>query len=141
MKNLIKRHQELILFVVFGILTTLVNWVSYAAMVAVNININISNILAWVIAVIFAYVVNKFFVFKNKDKEFKKIFKDFLLFVSFRLFAGLIEILGLPFLIHIGLNQYIFGVEGFFAKVIVSFVSFVANYVGGKLIWNNKNKE
>lgn len=135
MKNFIKKYQEIISFAFFGVLTTLVNWISYAALTFIGLNINLSNVLAWVIAVIFAFVVNKLFVFKDKSKDIKTLIKSFLAFILFRLFAGIIEIVGLPLLLLLNFNFALFGIEGFLAKIIISAISFVLNYLGGKLIW------
>ena len=137
MTRLIKKffQNETLSYLFFGCATTAVNWISYTFSVSfLWIGVTPSNIAAWCISVAFAYITNKLFVFKSKDKNATSIFKELVLFVSSRLLSGAIEILGVPFLIGIGLNQSILNVEGMLAKVSVSVIVVVANYVFSKLI-------
>ena len=84
-------NKEIILYVIFGVLTTIVNLIAYYLFSnIININYLISNAIAWIISVVFAYITNKFFVFNssyiNKDviiEEFIKFMKiDFWLIRS-----------------------------------------------------------
>ena len=137
MTRLIKKffQNETLSYLFFGCATTAVNWISYTFSVSfLRIGVTPSNIAAWSISVAFAYITNKLFVFKSKDKNATSIFKELVLFVSSRLLSGAIEILGVPFLIGIGLKQSILNVEGMLAKVSVSVIVVVANYVFSKLI-------
>lgn len=89
-----KKHKETILYLFFGTLTTFVNIISYLFFTrVVSLNFIIANILAWILAVLFAYFTNKFFVFESKVIEIAFLFKEFLSFVSFRLFSGITEML------------------------------------------------
>ncbi|WP_236875500.1 GtrA family protein [Clostridioides difficile] len=84
-----KKHKETILYLFFGAFTTLVNIVSYLFFTRVILfNFMVANALAWILAVLFAYVTNKFFVFESKRIEIEFLFKEFLSFVSFRLLSG-----------------------------------------------------
>ena len=137
MKRIIKSffENETLSYLFFGCATTAVNWLSYTFFVSlVRIGITWSNVVAWCISVAFAYVTNKLFVFKSKDTKVISIFKEVALFVSSRLLSGAIEILGVPFLIGIGLNQSILGIEGMLAKVSISVIVVIANYIFSKLI-------
>ena len=65
-------NKKIILYVIFGVLTTIVNLIAYYLFSnIININYLISNAIAWIISVVFAYITNKFFVFNssyiNKD--------------------------------------------------------------------------
>ena len=61
-------NKEIILYVIFGVLTTIVNLIAYYLFSnIININYLISNAIAWIISVVFAYITNKFFVFNNSD--------------------------------------------------------------------------
>jgi len=137
MKRIIKSffENETLSYLFFGCATTAVNWLSYTFFVSlVRIGITWSNVAAWCISVAFAYVTNKLFVFKSKDTKVISIFKEVALFVSSRLLSGAVEILGVPFLIGIGLNQSILGIEGMLAKVSISVIVVIANYIFSKLI-------
>ncbi|MGN0458703.1 MAG: GtrA family protein [Eubacterium sp.] len=140
-KNLITKYRELITYVIAGGLTTLVNWVVYTLLVHfAKTGIGVSNAVAWVVSVIFAYVINKLWVFESKSTAPKIIFKEFFSFVGSRALTGAMEIFGVPFLVSIGLNQRIFNIEGALSKVIVSVVVIILNYVFSKLIVFKKEK-
>lgn len=147
-KQLIIKYRELITYVIAGGLTTLVNWLTYTAMVKLTTlgdsltGITISNAIAWIVGVIFAFVINKLWVFESKSKKAKVVIFEFISFTAARGVTGLIEIFGLPALIKIGLSQTIFGIEGMLAKVLVSVIVVILNYVFSKLIvFRKKNEE
>lgn len=142
-------NKETILYIVFGILTTLVNFVVYILCnhALKNIDIEnyktlnfifigksylISNTIAWIIAVIFAFVTNKFFVFESKDTQIKLLVKEFFIFIGARIFSLLIEQLGLYILIDILLQKE------FTSKIIISIIIVIINYFFSKLIVFNK---
>lgn len=135
-----KKYKEIILYLIFGVATTVVNWVCYAGLNIAGIDMNVSNIIAWFVAVIFAYITNKLFVFESKSLRLTIMFPELLKFFGARIVTGLVEIIGLPLLVYVGLNQTIFGVDGFVAKILISIIVIVLNYVFSKiLIFRNKS--
>ena len=81
-------NRETISYVVFGALTTVVNIVTYlTACTGLGIPNLISNAIAWVVSVLFAYVVNKLFVFQSKTGSWKAAAREFALFIAARLFS------------------------------------------------------
>lgn len=127
--------KEIISYLFFGVMTTVVNWIVYTALVKyLSVGITISNACAWIAAVIFAFLTNKVFVFESKSFKFKLLVKEFISFVAARGLTGIIEIFGTPLLVKIGLNQTILGVEGAVAKIIVSVVVIILNYIFSKLL-------
>lgn len=102
---------------------------------------NISNCIAWLVAVLFAFITNKVFVFESKNMEMRFVCRELIKFVGARLATGAIEILGLPLLYYIGMKQSLFGVEGFVAKIVVSVVVVLLNYVFSKLFIFRIKKE
>ncbi|MBQ7964696.1 MAG: GtrA family protein [Ruminococcus sp.] len=150
-KKLWDKFHEIIMYLIFGVLTTVVSWVSYAVFTTFiptisfwGITIDLtttSNVLSWICAVVFAYITNKIWVFESKSWKPSVAFKEFWLFVSSRLVTGVIEWVGLPLLIKIGFNQSILGIEGMLAKILVSVIVVILNYVLSKLfIFKNKEK-
>lgn len=141
--DLWKRYREIIMYLIMGVATTVVNWVVYAACVSVfhmdrllwgfDIDVLISNVIAWTLAVIFAYVTNKLFVFESYSWKLSFVIREFVLFVSARLATGVLEIFGVPFLVGLGLSQTIFGIEGMVSKILVSVIVVILNYVFSKL--------
>lgn len=77
---ILKKHRETILYLFFGAFTTLVNIVSYLFFTRVILfNFMVANALAWILAVLFAYVTNKFFVFESKRIEISSYLRNFCL--------------------------------------------------------------
>ena len=148
--DLFKKYREIIMYMIMGFATTAVNWVAYAACVSIfhidrlvwgfDIDVLISNVIAWTVAVIFAYVTNKLLVFESYSWKLSFVIKEFVLFISARLATGVLEILGVPFLVGLGLNQTILGIEGMVSKVLVSVIVVILNYVFSKLIIFKKEK-
>ena len=134
-KELWIKYKEVILYLFFGVATTVVNWIVYGALMSADtMSMTFANIMAWIAAVLFAFVTNKWFVFESKSMEKKKLLVEFGMFVGSRVVTGLIEIIGLPVLVYLGMNQRLFGIEGFLAKMVVSVVVIVLNYVFSRIL-------
>ncbi len=151
MKKIWNKYHEIIMYLIFGVATTVVSWVTYALFTKIipvfpffgiaDFNIIIANVLSWVCAVLFAYITNKIWVFDSKSWHMSVALKELGLFVTSRLATGVIEWVGLPLLIYVGINQTIFGVEGMVAKVLVSIIVVILNYVFSKLFVFKGNKQ
>ena len=87
MKNLIKKvlNRETISYLICGVLTTAVSmgvyWLGYDVL---KMDVLIANVFSWILAVSFAYVVNKIFVFQSKTKAFQEIVKEVIAFFGGR---------------------------------------------------------
>ena len=135
MINFLKKHKEIFLYIVFGIGTTVVNWVVYTLLVtACDLGVTASNAIAWVVAIVFAFITNKLFVFESKSWALAITLKEGLSFLASRIFSGLIEIAGPVLLIQIGLNQSVFGIKGAVSKAVTSIVVIILNYLLSKLL-------
>ena len=67
MKKFWNKYKEIITYIIFGVLTTLVSWGTYNVFVgAVKMPVWLGNALSWICAVTFAYVTNKLWVFDQK---------------------------------------------------------------------------
>ena len=98
-KEAIKKHEELIKYLIIGVLTTVINYIIFAILVKLaNIEMHVSNIIAWIVSVIFAYFTNKLFVFESKSFKLKVIGKEVLSFGAARIFS-------------LGLEEVIFGTK------------------------------
>ncbi|MEI3394160.1 MAG: GtrA family protein [Clostridia bacterium] len=96
-KELIKKilTKEVILYIVFGILTTIVNLGSFYVMNSIlQWNENISNFIAILLAVIFAYITNKDLVFHSEADSFKERIIEFCKFMLGRAFTMVVEFVG-----------------------------------------------
>ena len=127
--DVLKENKEILSYLIFGVLTTVVNYVSYfAATKLFGINYLVANIIAWFISVVFAYVTNKFWVFENKSVEIKDLVKEISLFVSARVMSGGIETLFLfVFVSLIGFDDGVI-------KIIASVFVVIFNYFFSKFI-------
>lgn len=125
----LRKYKEGILYLFFGVLSTIVNLGTYfIATRAFGINYLVSNVIAWFFAVIFAYVTNKFFVFEVKNVEIKFLIKEFLSFINCRIVSGVTEI------VLIYLMVEILCINDFIVKIITNIVVVVLNFIFSKLI-------
>ena len=140
-KNLFTKYKEIIMYLFFGIGTTAVNWMIYTIIVLLGqeTNITLANMIAWVGAVAFAYITNKLWVFESKSWNPKIVWKELGMFLGARIFSGIFEIGLFPVLVWLGMNQSIFGVEGMLAKVVISVLVIILNYIFSKLLVFKKN--
>ena len=145
------KHKKIILYLFFGVVTTIVSFVSYALFerlfcylpyTSSNLVFAIAaaNVLSWIVAVLFAFVTNKIFVFESKKNSFLGVMGEFASFVGARLLTGFIEWFGVPFLVFSGLHQASFGSEGLLAKIIVSIIVIILNYIFSKILVFRKSK-
>ena len=140
--NLLSKHREIIVYLIFGVLTTAVNLATFYAMESITeISYLINNAVAWVVGVIFAFVTNKIFVFQSKSWKPSVAIKEGIEFLGARLFSFGVEELGLWLLVDIiGLASFSKVIFGFaisgelIAKVILAIVVVILNYVFSKLI-------
>ncbi len=133
MKNFYLKYKEQILYLAFGVIVTLVNWIVYALLVAVaDIGITISNAVAWIAAVITAFITNKLFVFESTKNDKVSILKEASAFLMARISTGVFEVVAPSLLFLIGLDGMFFGIDGFYAKLIVSIIVVILNYILSK---------
>jgi len=129
-----KRQQEIISYLFFGGLTTLVNFVIYIFFIhLIGLGITAGNAIAWVVAVLFAFVTNKLWVFQSKSWMAKKVLREAGTFIGARITTGLLDMIGVPLLFYIGLRYPLFGIEGFTAKLIITVLVIILNYVLSKI--------
>lgn len=139
MKNFYLKYKEQILYLAFGVIVTLVNWVIYAVFVAViDVGITLSNAVAWFAAVITAFVTNKMYVFENKATGKLDLIKEAIMFLLSRISTGIFEIIAPTVLVFIGFDGMLFGIDAFYAKLIVSIIVVILNYIlSKKLVFKN----
>ena len=94
----------------------------------------ICTVTAWLVNVIVAFVTNKIWVFKSREKSPRVVAREFVAFFGSHFLTGILDWAGTPFLVMFGLNQSLIGIEGGLAKLIVSLLIMVFNYLIGKLL-------
>lgn len=141
-KALLKKYREIILYVIIGGCTTVVNWIVYTALVkAAGADLTAANAAAWFVSVIFAFFTNKLLVFESRGFEKKTVIKEAVSFLGARVVSGVIEIFVPELLFNAGLDSALFGIEGGIAKLSVSVAVIVLNYLFSKLFIFKKPKK
>ena len=124
-----KKHYDILAYLVFGVLTTAVNYVVYLPCYnLLGLSAALSNVIAWVAAVAFAYVTNKPFVFHSHDWSAKTVLPELTKFVGSRVASGALET-GIIFVTVDCLSW-----NGNVMKLVTSMLVVVLNYVASKLI-------
>ena len=126
---LIDKYWDLVSYLVFGVLTTVVNYIVYLPLLnLVHLPAAVCNILAWVVAVAFAYLTNKPFVFKSHDWSKETVIPELTKFVSCRLASGAMETV----IIFVAVD--LLGWNGNIWKLLTSVLVVILNYIFSKLI-------
>ncbi len=126
MKNIIQKNKEIIMYLVFGVLTTVVNIVVYYIFSnLLHMNYLFSNAMAWFLSVLFAYVTNRKYVFDSKNNQ---IIKEAISFFGSRLATGIIDMVLMWFLVNFNI------VNDVVAKVVVNVIVVILNYILSKLV-------
>lgn len=128
-KNLVQKHWDIISYLFFGGLTTVVNYIVYLPCYNLfALSAAVSNAIAWVVAVAFAYLTNKPFVFRSHDWSLKTVVPELAKFVTCRIGSGLLET-GILFLC-VDLLQW----NGNVWKLVTSVLVVILNYAASKLL-------
>ncbi len=135
LKDLFHKYYDVITYLVFGVLTTVVNYIIYLPCYnLLHLSASVSNMVAWVVAVAFAFLTNKPFVFRSHDWSAKVVFPELTKFIGCRVGSGLLET-GILFvavdLLHWNGNVW---------KLVTSVLVVILNYVGSKLLVFTKKK-
>lgn len=122
-----RKYKEIIMFGIFGILTTLINVISFYIF-HFYINYLLSNAIAWLISILFAYITNRMYVFNSTVSGLKNIIKEFNLFLISRLLSGVLD-MALMFIFIDFLHW-----DNFSSKVLVNIFVVITNYLFSKLL-------
>ncbi|HKL80529.1 MAG TPA: GtrA family protein [Mobilitalea sp.] len=128
-------NRETITYGIAGVLTTLINFISYEGLYRLGFSNLKANLLAWVIAVTFAYIVNKLNVFHSKSETVKDEALKVTKFYGARLVSLGVEQLGIYIFVEV------LGVYRWIIKGALSVIVIILNYVFSKLYIFNKKKE
>ena len=128
-KALVVKHWEVLSYLFFGVLTTVVNYVVFAlAVQLLPVSATVGNVIAWVVAVAFAYLTNKPFVFRSHDWSAKTVVPELGKFLSCRIGSGVMETVIILVAVDIlGGNKYLW-------KLLTNVLVVIVNYIGSKLL-------
>lgn len=124
-----KNLWEMFSYLFFGGLTFLVNFVTYFLFLKVfGVNYLISNLISWVISVLFAYITNKLWVFQARNKTYSETLKELFLFFAARIITLGLDMGSLSFCLEI------LKTNNFIAKFVSQFIVIISNYGFSKLV-------
>ena len=134
LRSLIHKYWDILTYLVFGVLTTVVNYAVYLPVYNFcGISAAVSNIIAWVVAVVFAFLTNKPFVFHSHDWSAKSVVPELTKFVSCRIASGVLETV----ILFLAVDCMAW--NGNLWKLLTQVLVIIINYVGSKLlVFRNK---
>lgn len=136
MKELVSKYRDIIPYAVFGVLTTLVNIVSYWFFAhPLKWATLPSNIGAWILSVLFAYVTNRKWVFHSEAHGTSSVLKEMISFFTARLATGVLDWFNMWLFVDI------FHLNDMIIKVLSNIVVIVLNYAASKvLVFRHKSR-
>lgn len=137
-KKLLKylTSKELLLYIAFGVLTTVINWVIYFILTdVVKMNVSLAYFIAWAAAVFVAFITNKKYVFMSSTRQWKALLFEAGTFVGGRLLTLVIgEILTTVFVGYLGQSNLLW-------KFITTVIEVVGNWLVSKFITFKKKTD
>lgn len=128
-------NKETILYIIFGVITTAVDFAAFSLLYyVIGANEVVANTIAWVLAVMVAFITNKLIVFENKSTDKKEIIKEIVSFALARVLSLVITDGFLVLAKAINMNMLL-------AKAIISVVVVILNYIFSKLFIFKKQEE
>lgn len=129
LKAFITKYWEILSYLIFGVLTTVVNYLVYLPVYnLLGWSAAFSNVIAWAVAVIFAYLTNKPFVFRSHDWSARTVIPELGKFVGCRVASGAAETLIL--LVAVDILHW----NGNLWKLLTSVLVVILNYIASKLL-------
>ena len=128
-RALLERYWDIVTYLFFGVLTTIVNYIVYLPCYNIlGLSASVSNLVAWVVAVTFAYLTNKPVVFKSNDWSARTVIPELGKFVGCRIGSGVAETIVLFLAVDL------MGWNGNIWKLVTQVMVTVMNYVASKLV-------
>ena len=119
--------REVLMYLLFGGLTTLVNIITFFVLRLFNVEVYVSNLIAWIVSVLFAFITNKLFVFESHNDSKKKNVKELVSFFGFRILSLGIDMASMYLLLQVLSTGEVF------AKIVANVIVIILNYVFSKL--------
>lgn len=138
MKELYEKYKSLISYVFWGGVTTLVNIVVFGLCTRMGLSTSLSNILAWVLSVLIAYVSNRIWVFRSQSRSLREVAREFMSFVACRLGTGLLDqlimVTGVDWLGPLLVPEEYAFLWSMALKIISNVIVIILNYILSKLL-------
>lgn len=124
--KLLKKYRELLLYGVVGVLTTVINMLAFWLLASTSMHYAVANVIAWALAVLFAFFANKIFVFENHGWSAPVVAHEAMTFFLSRAASLLVDEAGMWLMISV------LHAGQMFSKLLVNIVVILINYVLGK---------
>ncbi len=125
-----KKAKMLLLYLIFGAGTTLVNLLLFEFLYyQLELGTIVSNLISWIGAVLFAFITNKWYVFESKSWNFRLTLKELIGFSGARVMTGLID------LCFMYVTVDFWDLEARIMKLLVNIIVIILNYVASKIIF------
>lgn len=125
-------NRQVIDYFIWGVSTTLVNLVLYTLLCLI-VDYRIANFIAIIVCKIYAYVVNKYFVFRSRCSNMKELFQEVSRYVLSRGLTGLVDYVGVLILVEVA------GIHKLVSKYAITVLVMILNYILGKYAVFKKN--
>lgn len=127
--NLLHKNKSVIMYLFFGVLTTILNIIIYKVFSDFfKVEYLISNIIAWFLSVLFAYITNKIYVFESKNLSKKKLIIELFNFFYYRILSLVIEII----ILYVAVS--ILKIDDFIVKIFTNILIIILNYIFSKFL-------
>ncbi len=166
MKKLLTKYREIIMYLIFGVLTTVISWVTYFIIITVFGSLSgaddasgemqairvAANVISWIFGVLFSFFTNKAYVFEDKNSDRKHVTKKLIEFSSSRLLTLMLEIFVVWATVEVlllcryedvAISLFNFELRitmDLIAKLISAVLVVISNYILSKLIVFRKKK-
>lgn len=129
-KELYKKYKEILNYLIFGVLSTIVNFVTYYIVAKlIGIDEVVSSGISWFCSVLFAYITNKIFVFESKTYGVKELAKEVTTFFLARIASGILCDVG-----TFALMVKVVHINDIISKFVTQVMVVIVNYIFSKLI-------
>lgn len=128
-RRLYEKHRDIIPYGVFGVLTTIINWVTYKLAYGIVGIPNVpSTCIAWLLAVLFAFITNKLWVSNSKSFDRNIVTKEAIRFFSARIVTGVLDV------VIMWLAVDVMSLNTDFLKIISNIIVVILNYIASKFV-------
>lgn len=129
MKRIFMKYKDIIPYAIFGVLTTCVNIVVYWCCAhMLNCSVMLGTIIAWILAVLFAYVTNRKWVFHSNADGKTEVIKELISFFSCRIATGLVD--WVCMFVFVNILRF----DDLIIKTAANFLVIILNYLASKLL-------
>lgn len=136
LKRLFEQYKQPITYLFFGGVSTVVNVVSYWLCYDIsNLSNIVSTLIAWIAAVLVAFITNKLWVFESRNTSFQEDLKEFFSFLGFRVISEIFDLAIMYWAVDM------MNMNGLIWKIVANVIVVILNYIFSKFIIFKKTSQ